>query len=234
MNGISDSAVTSLFGRIFPRTPDFYGQMKERCDALMDVIDGFVQYMEEISEGDATTARKTEKGGNELKTGNTGVLNRLFTRHMDRDGVYRAIFTLDLLIDHAKTTGREMDELEVKPEEFMMQITAEFRRGVHALQEGFRKLTTNPEQAQEDVSTARKAGLNMRQMYRHALAELFEDDKMLKKLDAGESATKARTQAMHGVLEKIRHREIYRQLSNGTDGLTWATNSLQDNIVAIS
>lgn len=234
MNGISDSAVASLSRRIFPRTPDFYGQMNERCDALTDLIDGFVQYMEKISEADATKARETEKCGNELKTGNTGILNRLFSKPMDSDVINRAIFTLDLLVDHAKTTGREMDELEVKPDELMMQIAAEFRRGAQALQEGFRKLTTNPEQAQEDVSTARKAEFNIRKIYRHALAELFEDDEMLKKLDAGEPDKNIQTRAMHAVLEKMRHREIYRRLSNGADHLAWVTNSLQDIIVESS
>jgi len=234
MNGISDSAITRLVDRIFPRTPDFYGLVNEKCDTLVAVIDAFVGYVQDASEEKATRVREIEKRGEELKTRKVGILDRLFAKPMDRDGVYRAIFTLDLLIDHVKTTAREMEELEVKPNAFMLQIADEFMRGARALQEGFRELTTNPMQAQEDVSTARKAGRNTRKIYRRAQAELFEDDEMLKKLDADAPDTKARDQAMHAVLEMMRHCEIYRRLSNGADRLAWATNSLQDIIAATS
>ena len=70
MSSNSDSVVTRLVDRVFPRTPDFYGLMNQQCDVLVEAMDAFVQYMENGSEEKEKTVRAIEKRGDELKAFN--------------------------------------------------------------------------------------------------------------------------------------------------------------------
>ena len=42
MSENSDSVVTKLVDRVFPRMPDFYGLMNDQCDLLVTTMEEFV------------------------------------------------------------------------------------------------------------------------------------------------------------------------------------------------
>ena len=232
MSDNSDSVVTRLVDRVFPRMPDFYGLMNKQCDVLVEAMEAFAEYMEDGSEEKAQRVRQIEKRGDELKALNTDILNRAFATPMDREDIYRAIVTLDMGINYAKTTTRELEVLNLAPDKYMLEIAVEYKHAAEALQRGFRKLTENPVGAEEDALAARKAERNTEKIYRRALAELFDVDEIVKKLDAGEQGSEA--QAMFAVVEMFKRREIYRHLSNGADRLARAADRLHDIIVKIS
>jgi hypothetical protein len=232
MSDKSDSVVTKLVDRVFPRMPDFYALMNDQCDLLVEAMEAFVAYMEEGGEEQAVAVRALEKRGDELKTRNTDILNRAFSTPMDREDIYRAIITLDMGMNYAKTTTREMEALDIAPDPYMLEMAVEYKHAAEALQQGFRKLTTNPVDAEHDASAARKAERNIEKIYRRALAALFDVDDIVKKLEASEHGSKA--QAMLTVVDIFKHREIYRHLSNGADRLARAADRLHDIIVKIS
>jgi uncharacterized protein Yka (UPF0111/DUF47 family) len=232
MSGKSDSVVTRLVDRVFPRMPDFYALMNDQCDVLVEAMHIFVDYMGQGSEEQGAAVRAIEKRGDELKMRNTDILNRAFATPMDREDIYRAIITLDMGMNYAKTTTREMEALGLDPDPFMLEMAVEYKHAAEALQQGFRKLTTNPVDAEHDAAAARKAERNIEKIYRRALAALFDVDEMARKLDAGERGSKA--QAMFTVVEMFKRREIYRHLSNGADRLARAADRLHDIIVKIS
>lgn len=232
MSDNSDSVVTKLVDRVFPRMPDFYGLMNDQCDALVEAMEAFVEYMGDGDPEKAKNIRVIEKRGDELKTRNMDILNRAFATPMDREDIYRAIIAVDMGLNYAKTTTRELEALGLSPDKFMLEMAVEYKHAARALQQGFRKLTTNPAQAEEDARAAGKAERNTEKIYRRALAELFNVDEMVKKLDAGEQGSKA--QAMLTVVEMFKRREIYRHLSNGADRLAWAADRLHDIVVKIS
>ena len=232
MSGNSSSVVTRLVARIFPRMPDFYGLMNDQCDVLVEAMDAFVEYMEDGSKEGANKVREIEKQGDDLKTRNVDILNRAFATPMDREDIYRVIVTLDMVINYAKTTVREMEVLEVQPDKFMLEIAAEYNLGARELQAGFQRLATNPMLAEENARAVRKVERNVEKIYRRAVAELFKVEAMVEKLEADEQGSKA--QAMLTVVDMFKHREIYRQLSNGADQLAWAADNLFDIIVKIS
>ena len=111
MSGNSNSMITKLVDRVFPVMPDFYGLMNEQCDVLLEAMEALVQYMEDGSEEKALAVRQIEKRGDELKARNIDVLNRAFATPMDREDIYRAIVTLDMGMNYAKTTTRELEVL---------------------------------------------------------------------------------------------------------------------------
>jgi uncharacterized protein Yka (UPF0111/DUF47 family) len=232
MNSKSDSVVTRLVDRVFPRMPDFYGLMNEQCDVLVEAMEAFIEYMEKGTKEQAKKIRMIEKHGDELKARNVDILNRAFATPMDREDIYRAIITLDMGLNYAKTTTRELEVLKLPPDGFMLEMAVEYKNAATALQQGFQKLTTNPVQAEEDARAARKAERNIEKIYRRALADLFNVEELVGKLDAGESGSKV--EAILAVVDMFKRREIYRHLSNGADRLARAADRLHDIIVKIS
>jgi len=232
MSEQSNSIVTRLVDRVFPRMPDFYGLMNEQCDVLVESMEAFVAYMEDGSEEKATAVRAIEKRGDELKVRNTDVLNRAFSTPMDREDIYRAIVTLDMGMNYAKTTTRELEALNLSPDAFTLEMATEYLHAAKALQEGFRKLGTAPAEAEESAKAARKCERNIEKIYRRALAELFNVDDMVQMLETDEPGSKGK--AMLKVVEIFKRREVYRHLSNGADRLARAADRLHDIVVKIS
>jgi len=232
MSDKPESLLTRLVNRVFPRMPDFYGLMNEQCDVLVEAMDAFVQYMEESSKENARRVRLIEKRGDELKARNLDILNRAFSTPMDREDIYHAITTLDMGMNYAKTTTREVEVLSIVPDKYMLEMAMEYRNAATALQRGYRTLSTNPVQGEEAAAAVRKAERNIEKIYRRALAELFDATDMLQVMEA--NAPDAKTQAVLRVVEMFKRREIYRHLSNGADRLARASERLHDIIVKIS
>jgi uncharacterized protein Yka (UPF0111/DUF47 family) len=232
MSDKPDSMVTRLVNRVFPRMPDFYGLLNDQCDLLVEAMEAFIVYMEDASDENALAVRAIEARGDKLKTRNTDILNRAFATPMDREDIYRAIITLDMGMNYAKTTTREMEALDLDPDPFMLEMAVEYRHAAEALQQGFRKLDTNPVDAEQDAHAARKAERNIEKIYRRALTTLFDVDELVRKLDAGEQGSKVK--AIFTVVEMFKRREVYRHLSNGADRLARAADRLHDIIVKIS
>jgi hypothetical protein len=72
----------------------------------------------------ALRVRELEHAGDELKDRNMDVFNRAFSTPMDREELYRAISTIDHVINYAKTTVREMEALGVEPDQSTTEIAA--------------------------------------------------------------------------------------------------------------
>ena len=248
MSGKSNSVVSRLIGRVFPRMPDFYSLINEQCDLAVEVMSELVAFMSSGNWDKALRIRKLEKRGDVLKARNIDVLNRAFSTPMDREDLYRAIVTVDHIINYAKTTVREMEVLGVQPDNHMLEMAELLHQGALALQRGFRKLSSDPASAEEDADAARKAERNTEKIYRRALADLLDPDHYIKTRDDKHSAAIASIEglleplgqhsepvalALAFVVDTFKRREIYRHLSNAADRLAHAGEVLHDIVVKI-
>jgi uncharacterized protein Yka (UPF0111/DUF47 family) len=232
MSGSSNSIVTKLVDRVFPRMPDFYGLINEQCDLVCAALDIFVNFMETGDMELGTQVRVKEKEGDELKMRQMGILNNAFATPLDREDIYRAIVAIDEILNYAKTTVREIEALEIKPDNHMADMARQMRDGTQALRDGFRKLGSNPMEGEEYAAAARKAERNTEKLYRAALAELFRADDHIAALNENVSGSKA--EAMLHVINIFKRREIYRHLSNAADRLEHAAAVLHDIIVQVA
>lgn len=232
MGGDKDSVLMRLVDRVFPRMPDFYTLLNEQCDVAVEAMDVFVQFMENGSREKAKEVRALEKRGDQLKARNIDILNRSFSTPMDREDIYRAIASIDHIINYAKTTTREIEVLAVQPDAYMRELAVLLQDGAGALQRGYRKLTGNPAQAEEDAQAARKAERSAEKVYRRALAELFKEEAYVQVLENEETNAKAKAVAL--IVEMFKRREVYRHLSNAADRLARAGEILHDIVVKIS
>ena len=248
MSSESSSLFSRLVDRVFPRMPDFYGLINDQCSLAVEVMSEFVAFM---SSGDWDKAQRVcelEHRGDELKARNIDVLNKAFSTPMDREDLYRAIVTVDHVINYTKTTVREMELLAVQPDSYTLEMAELLQQGTLALQQGFRKLSTDPASAEEDANAARKAERNTEKIYRKALAELLEPDHYIKSHDDRHNAS---ITSIGGLLEPLgqhsepvaiafafvvdtfKRREVYRHLSNAADRLAHAGEVLHDIVVKI-
>jgi uncharacterized protein Yka (UPF0111/DUF47 family) len=248
MNAKSSSVFSRLVDRVFPRMPDFYGLVNEQCDLAVEVMTEFVAFMSSGDWDKAQRVRDLEKQGDELKARNIDVLNKAFSTPMDREDLYRAIVTLDHIVNYAKTTVREMELLEVQPDNYMLEMAELLQQGALALQRGFRKLSTDPASAEVDADAARKAERSTEKIYRKALAELLDLEHYIKTHDDKHRAAIALIEGLleplgqHSepvavafafVVDTFKRREIYRHLSNAADRLAHTGEVLHDIVVKI-
>jgi hypothetical protein len=232
MSGQSDSVVTTLVNRVFPRMPDFYGLIEGQCDLVANAMDVFVEFMETGDPEIGIRVRALEKDGDVLKSEHMDILNHAFATPMDREDIYRAIVTVDEILNYAKTTVREIEALEIKPDRHMAEMARLIRDGSIALRDGYAKLSTKPTEAEAYAAAARKAERNTEGVYRAALAELFNADKHIDALTRKVAGAEA--DAMLYVIEMFKRREVYRHLSNAADRLEHAGGVLRDIVVQIA
>ena len=247
MSGESNSVVSRLVDRVFPRMPKLYGLVNEQCDLAVEAMSEFVEFMSSGNWDNAERVRALEKQGDELKARNIDVLNKAFSTPMDREDLYRAIITVDHVINYAKTTVREMELLEVQPDNYTLEMAQLLHQGALALQRGFRKLSTDPASAEEDADAARKAERSTEKIYRRALAELLNPDHYIKTCDKQSTAVALLTGLLEPlgqqsepvacvfayVVDTFKRREVYRHLSNAADRLAHAGEVLHDIVVKI-
>ncbi len=232
MSSISNSVVTKLLDRVLPRMPDFYGLISAQAEQLCRSMDMYVKFMETGDMEIGNQVRAMEKEGDELKSRHMEILNHAFATPMDREDIYRAIVTIDEILNYAKTAVREIEALGVKPDEHMAEMARLIRDGSMALRDGYAKLSTKPMDAEAYAAAARKAERNTEKVYRTALAELFTAQHHIDALS--EQKQGAEANALIYVIEVFKRREIYRHLSNGADRLEHAAGVLHDIVVQIA
>ncbi|MBF0627258.1 MAG: DUF47 family protein [Magnetococcales bacterium] len=232
MSGSSTSLGSRILNNVFPRVPDFYGMLNDQCDICAQAMDALVDFMESGAESHSVLVRDCEKKGDEIKARNMGVLNQAFATPMDREDIYRAISSLDHILNYAKTTVREMEALNLQPDAHTREIAQLLREGVDSLKRGYQKLGTTPALADLDADAVRKSERSTEKAYRRAIAELFKVDAQIQALDNKEP--RAQSAAIAHVMEVFKRRELYRHLSNTADRMAEAADVLHDIVVQIS
>ena len=228
----SGNVLTKVVGRVFPRMPDFFGLLNEQCDLAVEALEALVAFMESGGNTeDELRVRELEHDGDRLKARNMDVLNRAFSTPMDREELYRAISTIDHIVNYAKTTVREMDALGVRPDLYTLEMAQYLLEGMRALQSGYLNLSSNPRASESDAQAARKAERNTEKTYRRALAELFDTETKVAQLEALDGPTGPA--AIVQVMEVFKKREIYRHLSNAADRVARAGEVLHDITVKL-
>jgi uncharacterized protein Yka (UPF0111/DUF47 family) len=241
------SFLARLKQSIFPVLPDFYGFMNQQSDIVVAGIDALVLFMQTGSEADAQKVQDMERQGDLLKYKHIDVLHHSFATPLDREDIYRAIASLDEILNYAKSTVREMQILGLAPDEHTLAMAKLMREGVAALQHGFICLEKNPLLADTDAEVARKTERSTEKVYRAALAELFHAghyaetlthdqeraaDSLRVLLKTPSDASGGNVTSVTGfVLEILKRREVYRHMSNMADRIAQAGEVLH-NIVA--
>jgi uncharacterized protein len=204
------SLLARVFERFFPKTPNFFLLLAEQSHQVEHTVGLLVQFMEGGDVAIGERIREDEHATDKVKVKNIHTLNEAFSTPIDREDIYRAITTLDEVINYCKDTVSEMDALGLKPDAVTLEMARLLHEGVVALRGGFENLGTQPAAAAENANAARKAERRVEKLYRKALAQLFQGD---------------------DYIHMFKRREIYRHLTNGAERMAACANTLHDIVV---
>jgi len=213
MDDNQDQASTPIFRRlyerVFPTVADFFGMLAQQSTNAAETTRLLVEFMET---GDVSVSQRVhddEHEADRIKAANLSVLSDAFSTPVDREDLFRAITTLDDIVNYCKSTVVEMEMLGLQPDKHSLEMALHIREGAEALAKGFGRLATDPAGAGVDANVARKAERTVEKSYRRAIAALFQGD---------------------DYLNMFKRRETYRHLSNAADRVADAARAL-DNIV---
>jgi uncharacterized protein Yka (UPF0111/DUF47 family) len=209
----SKTLLAIILDRVFPKVPDFFTMLTEQANKVTHTVDLLVEYMEHNDPMIADELKLNVHEADLIKVRNLHELNDAFSTPIDREDIYRAIIVLDDIVMYCKTTVHEMDVLEVKPDEFMRDVSHCIKDGVDALAKGFAKLATTPAEAANNANQARQSERHAEKLYRKALPILFEGT---------------------DYINMFKRREIYRHLTNAAQHMALCANRLHDIVVKIS
>ncbi len=220
-----------LVGRVFPKTPDFFGLLKDQSEQAVRGMEALVEYMGEGTRTLGKAVKRLESESDEMRDRSMEALNSAFSTPMDREDLFRAISTLDHLLGYAKSTVREMEVLRVSPDQHTLLMAEKLLEGTRALDEGYGLLAKETAAAESFAQAARSSERDIEKLYRKALSNLFDVESQMKELGQIDGPSGPATLAQ--VVDIFKRREIYRHLSNAGDRVAHAGESLHDIIVKL-
>ncbi|MBF0384142.1 MAG: DUF47 family protein [Magnetococcales bacterium] len=229
------SLYKQIVDKIVPTMPDFFSMLNEQCKLVVASTEELVKFLKTGDEEVGNRVRQLEHQGDELKNRNIEVLHRSFSTPIDREDLYRAIVSLDEVMNYAKTTVREIQVLKIEPDDNMARMGELILNGTQALERGFKYLgDNNTDDAGTEAFSARKAERRTEKAYRTALLAMFEEQRMQIKTLYKHSNAEGFEKGFDIVVETFKRREIYRHLSNTADRLSHAGEILYDIIIKTS
>lgn len=202
----------NLVDRVLPKTPNFFELLSEQSHLVTETIRNLEYYMSTNDAAIEQLLTEEEHLADTVKNSNLHTLNTAFSTPIDREDIYRSIMALDFIITHCKSTVNEMVDLQIEPDEAMQKMAQELLLGCRALEAGFKMLSIDPQQTEQQASLARRSHRNIQRLYRSSLAQLFQ----------GEVTT-----------TMLSKREIYHHLMDGSHHLYSAANVMQDIMVKL-
>jgi hypothetical protein len=204
------SLLVRIFERFFPQSADFFHLLHEQSHQVEHTVSLLVRYMESGDDAIGAQIKEDEHAADKVKVRNIHTLNEAFSTPIDREDIYRAITTLDEVVNACKDAVSEMHALELTPDAFTLEMAQHLSVGVAALTAGYGKLSSQPGLAAEDANAARKAERRVEKLYRKSLADLFQGE---------------------DYIHMFKRREIYRHLTHAAERMAACANTLHDIVV---
>lgn len=180
-------------------------------------VEGMEALREYIGQPDKELARevsKIEKEADEVRRILIDELNRTFVTPFDREDIFALSLTIDDVLDYADTTVDELFMFQVEPNEYIDRMVSLLADAATEIYRAVLRLEDHPSVANDHAVRAKALENRVEQVYREALAHLFE-----------------KPDSLEGVMEILKLREIYRHLSNAADRGDEAANVIGDIIV---
>jgi uncharacterized protein Yka (UPF0111/DUF47 family) len=215
-----------LWQLVVPPMPDFYGMLEAQADNLRATVAALADYLQASDADLAAQVHDLVDEGHALRDSTLNTLYGSFITPIDREDIYKLAMAIDHILDYLKNTVREVEVLQVKPNDWMQRMTTELTEGVASLALGLARFRAG--QAEEVAHTVqtREAERRVEDLYRDALQNMFQGDEYVQ-LTEGAEPPDVRA-CLNFVVSRIKRREVYRHLSNAADRLAHAGEALRD------
>jgi uncharacterized protein Yka (UPF0111/DUF47 family) len=215
-----------LWHRLVPAMPDFYAMLGAQAENLQATLETLAGYLVAVDAERAARVNELVEQGHVLRDHNLALLHQSFVTPIDREDIYTLAMTLDHILDYVKNTVREVEMLQLPADEWMRRMTAELVTGGFTLTRGLAHFSHGHAGMVPATVRTREAERNVEDLYREALADMFQGEEY-QLLHASGTASTAQA-CLEFVINRIKRREVYRHLSNAADRLARAGEALRD------
>ena len=227
---ISDTPSPSWWRRLWhlivPNMPDFYGLLETQADNLRATVAMLADYLEDSNIELATQLHELVDEGHVLRDNTLRTLYSSFITPIDREDIYKLAMAIDHILDYLKNTVREVEVLQIEPDEWMQHMTSELVEGVASLALGLARFRAGQSRDVAQTVQTREAERRVEDLYRGALENMFQGEAYQKL--AEDTEPPAVRDCLDFVVTRIKRREVYRHLSNAADRLAHAGETLRD------
>jgi predicted phosphate transport protein (TIGR00153 family) len=206
-----------MFSLIKKRKNKFLRLISEQACLTLEGLEALKKYFETNNLEFADLVTRKEKEADEARRILIDELNRTFVTPFDREDIFNLSRTIDDVLDYAYSTVNEMVIFKVEATPYMLRMGTLLRDSASELYQAVERLEKHPNVSGEHAQRAKALENRVEEIYREALADLFNDVSDLKEMV---------------LIMKLR--EVYRHLSNASDRGDEAANVIADIVVKIT
>ena len=200
-----------LWQHFFPdRGRDFFGLLVSQMEKTLEGVMVLEEYLHNKSNGTQGVMDRLQHEADEVRRVIIDDLNHTFITLIDRLDIYTLSRAVDDTVDHAASTGAEMEVYELTPDEYGMMISTNLKHAGKKLYDSICHLKERPNLSTEAALRSKLLINNMEHLYHEAIKELAEN---------GDTAY------------MFKMREIYRRLFQIAESIRQANNILLDIVV---
>jgi uncharacterized protein Yka (UPF0111/DUF47 family) len=206
--------------------PDFYSMLEAQADNLRATVSALFDFLKTCDTDLAARVHDLVEKGHTLRDSNLRQLYSSFITPIDREDIYTLAMAIDHILDYIKNTVREVEVLQVDADEWMRRMSSELADGASTLALGLARFRAGQAEDMAHIVQTREAERRIEDLYRDALADMFQGEEYFRLSAADESPTVLA--CLDFVVNRIKRREVYRHLSNAADRLARAGEALRD------
>jgi uncharacterized protein Yka (UPF0111/DUF47 family) len=166
---------------------DFYEMLVRHAEKTLQGVEALSEWIRNGAVGRCQIVRDLENEADSLKFDLERKLVESFVTPIDREDIYDMCARMDEVINASKSTVREIEAMDVDPEDTQMSEMAEIlQEGTRCLVLAFRALKSNPPEAASQAVLSRKSENRFTKVYRLAMQKLFTYDDFKKVLKTRE------------------------------------------------
>jgi len=202
-------------GLSFEPATDFYELLNKQAAKTLEGVEALAAWIGDGAEERCQRVRDLEREADELKLDLERKLVESFVTPIDREDIYDLSARLDEVINSAKATVREIEGLDVSPQNdpFLREMADVLVEGTRCLVLSFAALKGELKEASNQAFLSRKSENRLAKIYRQAMRQLFTLDDFKKVLVT---------------------REVYRYMLQGAERIDVVGEKLLHVVVKIS
>lgn len=164
----------NILDRFFPAKYDFYGMLNKQAELNMLGVAALHKWLGSQSKNEKEELLRYVKEADEVRLDMESKLIEAFTTPFDREDIYSISVEMDKVIEFAKSTLESMEAYEVEPNDIIINMVEELKEGTDFLFESLTILENNPIKSQQNIIKMRKTHVEVEQLYRDGMTEVFK------------------------------------------------------------